>query len=116
MSDTLVLILFLLPPILGLACCFIRDAKKRRGQIINTVLILNSVIYLAPLAFAFFATPKGGNMWSENGPGAILWFYMIFLPICGLAFVVLVILKLVLRKRKKDRANNSIYPNRSHRK
>ena len=85
--------IFLLPVFGSVALCFLKDQKKNRGIIINVLLLLNAIFYLAPLAFAYLETPKGENMWSENGPGAILWSYLILLPLCGLAFIVLLIFK-----------------------
>ncbi|WP_298996784.1 hypothetical protein ACOKFD_10600 [Flagellimonas sp. S174] len=99
MSETLVFILFLLPSLICVGLCFIKDAVKGRGLILNILLILNALLYLFPLAYAFFSTPPDGNMWDENGPGAILWLYFMILPICGLAFIVLLILKLVFRRK-----------------
>lgn len=71
-----------------------------RGKVINALLLLNNMLYLAPVAFAYISTPKDENMWSENGSGAILWSYLVLLPLCGLVFVVLFILKILFRKRK----------------
>lgn len=99
MSDTLVLILFLSPTLLSIALCFIKDSNKVRGIVLNALLLANALLYVSPLLYAYLATPSGGNMWSENGPGAALWLYFVILPVCGLAFLVLLILKFVFRKR-----------------
>ncbi|MEM9361575.1 MAG: hypothetical protein AAGA43_03020 [Bacteroidota bacterium] len=99
MSEILVFILLLLPIFISFGLCFVKDAMKVRGLILNILLILNVVLYVFPLAYAFLSTRPDGNMWSENGPGAILWSYLILLPLCGLVFIVLLILKLVFRKR-----------------
>ena len=99
-GDAIVLVLFALPILLGLVCLFIKDANRIRGIIINAFLLLNMAIYVSPLAYAYFATPKGENMWSENGPGAALWAYMFLLPLCILVFIILMILKIVFKKRK----------------
>ena len=101
MSEVLLFILFLLPVFISVGLCFIKDTKKVRGLVLNVLLILNTLLYLFPIVYAFFSTRPDGNMWSENGPGAILWLYFMILPLCGLAFVVLLILKLVFRKTNK---------------
>ena len=99
-GDAIVLVLFALPILLGLVCLFIKDANRIRGIIINAFLLLNMAVYVSPLTYAYFATPKGENMWSENGPGAALWAYMLLLPLCILVFIILMILKIVFKKRK----------------
>lgn len=101
------LCIFLLPALLSIALCFLKDANKTRGVLLNVLLVLNALLYISPLLYAYLATPSGGNMWSENGPGAALWLYFIILPVCGLAFLVLLILKLVFRGRPANKAPNT---------
>ncbi|MEM8764968.1 MAG: hypothetical protein AAGD88_14205 [Bacteroidota bacterium] len=107
MSDVLMLCVFILPAPLSIALCFIKDSNKIRGIVLNILLLANALLYVSPLLYAYLATPSGGNMWSENGPGAALWLYFIILPICGLAFLVLLILKLVFRKKSVNKAPNA---------
>jgi len=57
------------------------------------LLIGNALFFLFPLIYAFVNTYPEGNMWSENGPGAILWLYIFILPISLIVQVVLIILK-----------------------
>ncbi|MEL6485213.1 MAG: hypothetical protein AAFP96_10250, partial [Bacteroidota bacterium] len=75
-------------------------AKKRRGIVLNILLLGNALIYASPLLYAYITTRPDGNMWSENGPGAILWSYFLVLPICGIVFLVLLVLKLVFKRKK----------------
>ncbi|WP_394748408.1 hypothetical protein [Spongiimicrobium salis] len=91
--------LFLIPVFVSLGLCFIRDSKKKRGVLLNLLIIGNALLYVFPLAYAYISTRPDGNMWSENGPGAILWLYFFILPICLIAFIVLVVLKLIFRKK-----------------
>ncbi|MEL6305457.1 MAG: hypothetical protein AAFQ20_11780 [Bacteroidota bacterium] len=107
MSEVLMLILFLLPALLSIALCFLKDANKTRGVLLNVLLVLNALLYISPLLYAYLATPSGGNMWSENGPGAALWLYFIILPISGLVFLVLLILKLIFRRKSKSEEPNA---------
>ncbi|MEM0933380.1 MAG: hypothetical protein AAGJ12_13010 [Bacteroidota bacterium] len=99
MSDTVLFIVFVLPVFLSVALCFIKDSKTYRGIILNTILALNALFYMSPLLYAYWATRPNGNMWSENGPGAILWSYFIVFPFCGFVLLLLLVLKLVFRKR-----------------
>ena len=99
------LIVFLLPVILSIGLCLVKDAKRGRGIILNILLLGNALLYGSPLLYAYIATRPDGNMWNENGPGAILWSYFLVLPICGIVFLVLLVLKLVFR-RKKSLAKN----------
>ena len=34
-----------------------------------------------------------GNMWSDNGSGAVLWLYVLLIPICVMILVVLLVLR-----------------------
>lgn len=97
MKNIIVILLFMILPISSVGLLFIGDSNPQRKLILNGLLILNAIIYLFPMGYAYFLTPKGGNMWDENGPGAILWLYMIILPLCVIAQVVFLILKIVNR-------------------
>lgn len=99
------LILFLLPAILSIGLCFIKDTKKGRGIIVNILLLGNALLYASPLLYAYIETRPDGNMWSENGPGAILWSYFLVLPLCGIAFLVLLVLKLVFKRKAASKKN-----------
>ncbi|WP_394974763.1 hypothetical protein [uncultured Croceitalea sp.] len=101
MADFIILFLFLLPVIISIGLCFLKDSNKVRRIVLNLLLIINAIVYTAPLLYAYWETLPDGNMWSENGPGAALWLYFIILPLCGLALLVLLILKFVFR-RKSD--------------
>lgn len=107
MSDVLILCIFLLPALLSIALCFLKDSNKIRGIVLNVLLLANALLYISPLLYAYLATPSGENMWSENGPGAALWLYFIILPVFGLAFLVLLILKLVFRGKPVNKAPNT---------
>ena len=101
MEEAFLVFLFTLPALLSLACCFIKDSNKVSRLVLNTILIINAVGYLTPLIYAYWATFPDGNMWDENGAGAVIWLYVIILPICILVVIVLFILKMVLRKKTK---------------
>ena len=101
MTDLFILIIFLIPVIISIGLCFLKDSNKVRRIVLNIILIINVLVYIAPLLYAYLETLPDGNMWSENGPGAALWLYFIILPLCGLALLVLLILKFVFR-RKSD--------------
>ena len=102
------LLLFLLPAILSIGLCFVKDAKKGRGIVLNILLLGNALFYASPLLYAYIATRPDGNMWNENGPGAILWSYFLVLPICGIIFLVLLVLKLVFKRKKTNAEHQSL--------
>jgi len=93
--------LFLVIPIASLALCLINDEDQKRKRLINTLLMINVLIYFAPLFIAFIGSFPNGNMWNENGSGAFLWFYLLVIPFCGAAFIVFLILKIIYRSGKK---------------
>lgn len=99
--DIVAIVIFLLIPLLSIVFCFVKDYKTTRNSVLNIILITNCVIYLLPILLAYFSTPKGGNMWDENGAGAYLWFYMILIPICFLVMLILGILKFIFRNNSK---------------
>ena len=102
MADFLILVLFLLPVVISIGLCFLKDSKKVRGKFLNVLLIINAMVYTFPLIYAYWETRPDGNMWSENGPGAILWLYFIIIPLCALVLIVLLILKLVFKRKSGD--------------
>lgn len=73
---------------------FLKDRNRRRRLLYSAFLLANTALYLFPLAYAFFGTPSGGNMWDENGAGAALWLYMYVLPLSA-------VLQSFLAARKK---------------
>ena len=89
------IILFTLIPISCLILCFFKDYNKKRKIITNFILLSNGGVFISPLLFAYISTLPNGNMWSENGSGAILWLYMLLLPLCYLIQLVLLILKII---------------------
>lgn len=101
MFDLILLLVFLLPVIMSIALCFLKDSNKVRRILLNVLLTINILVYTAPLLYAYWETRPHGNMWNENGPGAVLWMYIIILPLCILALIVLLILKLVFRKKSR---------------
>ncbi len=94
------LLLFLILPISTVILLFINDSRKRRNLILNIVLVINTLLYSYPVVSAYLNTPPGGNMWSENGPGAILWLYMIILPICVVVQIGIMVLKVFFKEKK----------------
>jgi hypothetical protein len=102
------LFLFLLLPLSSIIIFFIKDSKKGRRKILNVFLIINTIIYVLPLAFAFLATFPNGNMWNENGPGVVLWFYFLIFPLCILIQVILIILKIInnIKSRKFEKTQS----------
>lgn len=90
-------------PLLSLGSLFLKDVHQRRRQVLNALLIINAVVFMLPVISAFFSTPEGESMFNENtGGGAVLWFYMILLPLCGFIFFVLLLLKVVFAFSSKS--------------
>ncbi len=90
------LLFLLILPAFTIGLLFLKDPKKGRGEVMNFLLICNTLFYLSPLLSAFFNTPAGESMWDENkGGGAILWVYFLVLPLCALIQFILMTLKLI---------------------
>ena len=107
MENILILLLFLILPVSTIFLFILKDTNKTRRNVLNFFLIANTLVFLFPLAYAFFATSPGGNMWNENGPGAILWFYMLILPFCGIFQFILLLLKFLFYQSSKLKATNN---------
>jgi hypothetical protein len=60
---------------------FLKDNSSKRRLLLSAGLLANTAMYFVPLAYAYFGTPAGGNMWNENGAGAALWLYMYVFPL-----------------------------------
>lgn len=92
--------LFSLLPLSSIGLCFLKDLNKTRKMVLNIILIFNGLVFLFPLLYAYLASGPEENMWNENGPGAILWLYIVVAPLCIIAQLVLLILKIVFATRK----------------
>ena len=101
------IIIILFPILLYIILKFLlkKVSEKSRKKLINYLLISNALVFLSPLIYAFIMSLPNGNMWNENGPGAVLWLYLILIPICSLVLIILLILKFVENK-KTDPKNN----------
>ncbi|RED92218.1 hypothetical protein [Marinoscillum furvescens] len=86
---------------------FAQDQNVRRKRIVNGLMIANTGLFLLPLVYAYLAS-GGGNMWDENGPGVVLWVYMLLLPACGLLQFLLVVLKVVFHFMSKSKAQHEL--------
>lgn len=96
------IILFFLIPLSSIGLLFLKDTKKKRKYVLNVLLILNAFLFLIPMILAYFNTPPGESMWNENtGGGVLLWLYIIIFPICALAQLTLLILKIVHASNSK---------------
>lgn len=90
---------FFILPLITLALCLVKDHNNLRRWILNIILMANLVLYLFPLAYAWYYSLPDGNMWSENESGAVLWFYFYIIPVCLIVLVVVAILKWIFRKK-----------------
>ncbi len=95
-------LLFALLPVSSILLCFLGDARYARKVMINVLLIANALLFLSPFIYAFISTRPNGNMWSENGPGAVFWFYYFLFPVCYIVQIILLMLKLVFRPKKQN--------------
>jgi hypothetical protein len=73
--------------------------------LLNFFLIINTIVYVFPMAYAYVTSLSDGDMWNENGSGAILWVYTVLLPVCIIIQIILVLLKVIfhLKSRKKKK-------------
>lgn len=97
-------LVFIIIPISSFFLCFVNDKDRSRKQLLNWFLIGNALIFISPLLYAFFASLPNGNMWNENGPGTVLWFYLLLTPICYIIQALLFVLKIIY-----SRENRKIY-------
>lgn len=101
-ENTFFAILFSIIPITTIIFCFFKDKNESRRKKTNYLLAINCAIFLAPLMFAYLFTRPNGNMWNENGAGAILWIYLLLLPACFIAQLILVVLKIIYLLKKEN--------------
>lgn len=71
------LLLFLLLPLSSIITFLIKDANEKRMTLLNFFLITNTIVYVFPMAYAYLSSLSDGDMWNENGSGAILWVYTV---------------------------------------
>lgn len=96
----IILVLFLLIPFVVYT---IKERKNDYVKLLNFLLIANLVVFLSPITIAFVGSLPDGNMWSENGSGVFLWFYIILIPVCSIAQIIWFILVFLhwLKNRKQ---------------
>lgn len=95
------IIIFSIIPLSSIGLCLMKDINRTRKISFNILLMLNALFFLSPMIYAYLATYPDGNMWSENGPGAVMWFYLIILPSSSIIQILLLILKLKFSRAKK---------------
>ena len=66
----------------------LKNRKNGDMKFLNALFITNLVVFLIPLAIAFIGSLPNGNMWSENGAGAVLWLYILLIPICSIVLII----------------------------
>jgi prepilin signal peptidase PulO-like enzyme (type II secretory pathway) len=98
-------LLFLLLPLSSIVAFLIKDTNEKRMTLLNFFLIINTIVYVFPMAYAYVTFLSDGDMWNENGSGAILWVYTVLLPVCIIIQIILVLLKVIfhLKSRKKKK-------------
>lgn len=94
MDQLFAILFFTTLPLISVLLCFLKDAKPARRKILNILLVLNSMLFLMPLALAFWYNLTSGGGYGENAGGAAFWYYFFLLPVCLPVFVVLLILKI----------------------
>lgn len=72
---------------------YLGDSNPARKRILNFFMLCVLLVLFAPLLFTAIVS-FGGNPWSENGSGAILWLYIILGPLGILAYLILLGLKI----------------------
>jgi hypothetical protein len=100
-KDFYISVAFIIIPFSSFLLCFVNDKDKSRKQFVNWFLIGNAIFFLSPLTYAYIATLSNGNMWNENGPGTVLWFYLLLLPFCYIVQVILLVLKIFFLRKSK---------------
>lgn len=100
--QTMIKILYLL--VILVVIYVFKQRKDEDLKFLNLVLIANLVVFFLPLAIAFVGSLPNGNMWSENGPGAVLWLYFIIIPLCSIVQIIWLVL--IISHWKKNRKQN----------
>ena len=90
----LLLILFV-----GLSIFYLKAPQTRKSRFWNVLLFADILLFLSPLISAYADAFPDGNMWSDNGSGAILWSYFLLFPLCLVILVVLLAVKSKLKNR-----------------
>lgn len=88
-------------PISAIILFFVKDPNPNRQKVMRGLLILNFLLFLSPIIYAFVASYPDENMWSDNGPGAAMWAYLLLGPVCFLIQIVLLVLRLNFSKSAK---------------
>jgi len=73
---------------------FLQDSKPARKKAMNILILLVLLGFFAPILFTAI-TSFGGNPYSEAGNGVFLWLYLVVGPIGILAYLILLVLKII---------------------
>ena len=68
----------------------------------NWFLVGNALIFLSPLTYAYVASLPNGDMWRENGPGTVLWYYLLLTPIWYGIQALLFVLKIIFSRENRN--------------
>lgn len=97
------ILLFFILPLSIIVFIYKKTPEKSKEKLLNILLVVNSLVFFSPFIFAMLMTFPSGNMWSENGPGAVLWSYFLLVPICLIVLIVLIRLK----RKEQNNANKT---------
>ena len=108
-KDFYIIIVFLIIPFSSFLLCFLNDEDRSRKKIMNWFLVGNALIFLSPLTSAYVASLPNGDMWSENGPGTVLWYYLLLTPICYGIQALLFVLKIIFSRENRNGKGKTTY-------
>ena len=100
MITAIILIGFI--PLSGLIFFFVKDKHLKRQRLLRILFLANLLLFVSPLLYAFATSFPDGNIWSDNGAGAVMWSYVLIGPFCFIAQVTLLVLKFTLPQPKSD--------------
>ncbi|MDD2983693.1 MAG: hypothetical protein PHQ74_09920 [Crocinitomicaceae bacterium] len=103
MSYILLLIFpFIIFPISTIILLFLRDEDKARKRYLNIILIANNLLFYIPIIIWQVLSFSSIDTESEQMNNLFGLTYLILFPVCGLAHVTLLILKISFISKKYE--------------
>lgn len=98
----LLLFSFTIFPLSTIVLLFLRDEDKGRKWKLNVFLILNTLLFYSPLIIWQVLTFLSIDTENEQMDNLFGFTYLILFPVCGLAHVTLLILKISFISKKYE--------------
>ena len=103
------LAIFLALPVFNMILFFLKDKKRDRRILINTLIGVNILIFISPVLMEVLQNGWSDNfMWESPGGKAIFFYYFLLFPLCLIATIVLAVLRVIAHQNSRREENEEL--------